>query len=182
MSHFIHIPKAAGSTLSKLMSTTPGHTLKFMGHVHATELVSVFAFVRNPYDRLVSTYFYLMGDRENFLDKAYHHIVKRYPSFKEFVLSIEPDGLMEVILHLQPMWQWLVNHNGDVIVPVILKIEEPEKIDEYLLKFGLPGWTEAQRENTSDHGDYTSYLDPDIIAVVNRIYEKDFSFFNYETL
>lgn len=182
--HFLHIPKTAGSSLYKLVEENPSCNIKYENHfTTANELVRVFAFVRNPYERVVSMYFYLIHEDRAVvpLDAAYRYILLRYASFKEFVMNMEKDGLLDIIVHLKPMWLWVVNEKGAVI-PKIFKIEEPDMIDAFLSENGLSGWTDSTRLNTSEHDPHETYLDEDIIAEINRIYAKDFELFNYEML
>ena len=112
---------------------------------------------------------------------AYKHILLKYSSFKDFVLNMEKDGLLEFIIHLKPMWTWVVNEDG-IVIPKIFKLEEPEKINVFLVENGLSGWLEASRLNTSEHEPYETYLDVEVIAEINRIYKKDFELFNYTML
>jgi hypothetical protein len=182
--HFVHIPKTAGSGIYKLVEENPDCNIKYENHfTTANELVRIFAFVRNPYERAVSMYFYLIHeDRLSVpLDAAYRHILLRYASFKEFVLNMEKDGLLDVIVHLKPMWLWVTNENG-AIVPKIFKIEETDKIDAFLVENGLTGGADSPKLNVSEHNFYETYLDGDIIAEINKLYAKDFELFNYEML
>jgi hypothetical protein len=128
-------------------------------------------------------YFYLLHeDRlKTPLDAAYRHILLKYSSFKEFVLNMDRDGLLNIIVHFKPMWPWVVNEN-DAIIPKIFKIEEPEKIDAFLSENGISGWIGSPRHNTSTHEPYATYLDSEIITEINRIYGKDFELFNYQKL
>lgn len=182
--HFIHIPKTSGSSLYDLIQKNPFCNIEYESHfVTSNELIKLFAFVRNPYDRVVSMYFYLIHeDRMGTpLDAAYRHIILRYASFREFVLSIDKDNLLDFIVHLKPMWLWVLNENG-VIIPKIFKVEEPEKIDAFLAENGISNWINSPRLRKSEHEPYETYLDAEVIAEINRLYAKDFELFNYEML
>ena len=93
---------------------------------------------------------------------------------------MDKDGL-DFIIHLKPMWTWVVNENGFVI-PKVFKIEEPEKIDAFLSENGLTGWIDFPHMNMSEHEPFETYLDEEIIKEINRLYKKDFELFNYEML
>lgn len=178
---FIHIPKTAGVNLDKLIYYNPSCNLKYLQHVKVEDITRLFSFVRNPYDRIVSAYFYLKSNTANETMVAYKHIISKYPSFKDFVLNMEKDGLLEFIIHLKPMWTWVVNEEG-IVVPKIFKLEEPEQINEFLINNGLDGWLESPKTNSSQHEPYENYLDLEIIQEINRIYQKDFELFNYKML
>ncbi len=181
---FVHIPKTAGSSLYKLVEENPDCNVEYQSHfVTANDLVRTFAFVRNPYDRVVSMYFYLIHeDRANVpLDSTYRHILLKYASFKEFVLSMEKDSLLDTIVHLKPMWLWATNESGAIIAK-IFKVEDPEKIENFLSENGISGWMDSPKSNTSEHNPYQTYLDEEIIAEINKLYAKDFELFNYTKL
>ena len=178
---FIHIPKTSGVTLDKLIQANPSCNLSYLQHLRVVDTVKLFTFVRNPYDRIVSAYFYLKSNKANEMQVAYNHIVSRYDSFKDFILNMDKDGLLEFITHIKPQWTWVINENG-AIVPKVFKIEEPEKIDAFLAENGISGWQEQPKENTSEHEPYETYLDEEVIAEINRVYAKDFKLFNYHKL
>lgn len=163
------------------MEQHPNSTIRYIGHEKALSIYP-FAFVRNPYDRLVSTYFYLTSkERTEPVDIAYGFILKRYRGFKKFVLSIEKHKLTEVVLHLRPMAHWVCDEEGTLLAH-ILKVEDSEEIDRFLSAHGIPGWSDCEVKNSSTHGDYQSYLDETIIAEINKIYAIDFDTFNYQRL
>jgi len=180
MIRFIHIPKAGGTSLRNLIQGD--RRIEYLAHCRITD-IKYFAFVRNPYDRMVSTYFYLIDDsRTEPVDIAYRYIIRKYLNFREFILNIGKDNLIDVILHLKPMHYWVCDGNGTLMIDNIFKIEETERINEYLCSLGIAGWDMVTLANTSVHQIYTEYLDQDIIKEINRIYEKDFLLFNYTML
>lgn len=178
---FVHIPKTSGVSLDRLIQAHPSCNLEYLQHVRVIDMVKYFTFVRNPYDRIVSAYFYLKSNKDNETQVAYSHIVSRYKSFRDFVLKMDRDGLLDFMLHLKPQWTWVVDENGTVI-PKVFKIEEPELIDAFLAENGASGWLEFPKENTSEHEPYETYLDEDVIAEINRLYARDFELFNYDKL
>ena len=175
---FIHIPKTSGVSLHRLIQANPSSNLSYLQHVSVLDTLRFFTFVRNPYARIVSAYFYLKSNKDNETQVAISYIISRYGSFKDFVLNMDKDGLLEFIIHLRPMWTWVVNENG-VVIPKVFKIEEPENIDAFLAENGISGWIGSPITNTSEHEPYESYLDSEIIDEINRVYEKDFELFNY---
>lgn len=178
---FIHIPKTSGVSLHRLIQANPSCNLSYLQHVRVLDTVKLFTFVRNPYDRIVSAYFYLKTNKDNDTMIAYRYIVSRYKSFKDFVLNMDKDGLLDFMIHLKPQWTWVVDENGNVI-PKAFKVEEPEKIDAFLADNGVTGWQDFPKENTSEHEPYETYLDREAIAEINRLYAKDFELFNYDKL
>lgn len=182
MYNFIHIPKVAGSAFYKLIE---GHSdkISYSGHTRAIVSLGSLAFVRNPYDRLVSAYFYLMTSRA--LEKnlpLYKKIITTYKDFKDFVLNIENDNLMEKILHLKPMRHWICDDNNKIIVEKIFKIEDIDSINTFMAEVGIEKKMSDIKRNTSKHKNYKKYMDAEVIDEINKLYSLDFELFNYKKL
>lgn len=182
---FIHIPKVAGSSLLEIIKKDC--PIKYVGHQRASDIsfrnVSSLAFVRNPYDRLVSAYFYLINSEK--LASAlplYKKIVTVYSGFKDFILNIDKDNLIEKILHLKPMHYWLCDDNKNILVKNIFKIENIMEIDKFLEGAGIHEKLSEIHTNTSQHKYYTEYLTKEITDEINRLYKLDFELFNYPML
>lgn len=177
MYNFIHIPKVAGSSLYALIGG--GRPVNYCGHTRVVDL-PFFCFVRNPYDRLVDAYFYLVKGGGNVEpDTTYYQMLQKYTDFSDFVFNIEKDGLLNEILHIKPMSYYICDDNGNVLVKNIFKIEEPEKIDDFLNGIGIGKLSEV-RVNIAERNDYLEYLTKENAQEINRLYKKDFELFGYE--
>ena len=177
---FIHIPKVAGTSLMAILSDIP--YIRYAGHNRALDFDRPkFCFVRNPYDRLVSAYFYLLDDHAIAEpDISYKQLLLKYRDFKDFVMNIERDRLDKAIVHVKPMSYYICDDEGNIVVDNIFKIEEPEKIDIFLENIGVLNKLSETFERTSKHAPYKEYLDDEIKAEIERIYALDFELFNYE--
>lgn len=181
MYNFIHVPKSAGSSFFNIILK---HTdkLLYSGHTRLIDIQS-FAFIKHPYDRLLSAYFYLInGGGQNELDISYQELLKPYTDFKNFVLNIAKDNLIEKIIHLRPMSYWLCNEEGRVIVNRIFKIENIADIDKFLIELGIEDKLSNIFINVTYHDHYTEYLDAEVIAEINNLYAMDFELFGYKRL
>ena len=178
---FLHIPKVAGSSFYKL--TFGNDYVNYWGHKSSVGIPSPsFCFVRNPYDRLVAAYFYLIDDHAEFEpDISYKEMLLKYKDFKDFVMNIETDRLNKYIIHVKPMSYYICDDDGNILIDKIFKIEKIKEIDDYLQDNGIPKLSETIL-NTSEHKKYTEYLDDEVIAEINRLYKQDFELFNYEML
>jgi len=178
MYNFIHVPKVAGDSFSELIEGRRG-LIAYAGHVRATEIKTV-AFVRNLYDRLVSAYYYLIrGGGQNQMDLSFCEILRKYTDFRDFVLNIHTDKLIDRILHIKPMYYFLCDDENNVIVNDIFKIEDVGAIDDFLAKLGIDKKLSKTINNTSQHLHYSLHLDGDIVREINRVYDIDFALFNY---
>ena len=181
MYNFIHVPKVAGDAFSDIIEGRRGQ-IAYAGHIQATSIQTV-AFVRNPYDRLVSAYYYLIkSGGQNQLDLSFRDILSAYVSFRDFVLHINEDDLHNRILHIKPMYWFVCDQNNNVIVNRIFKIENVEEIDAFLWELGIDKKLSDYVKNTSSHMHYSLYLDGDIVREINNIYDLDFKLFNYEKI
>lgn len=177
--NFIHIPKVAGSSLFKLIGGY--HSIAYCGHIRAVD-VQFFCFTRNPYDRLVDAYVYLIGGGGNVQpDLSYQQQLFKYKDFSDFVFHIESDNLLYEIIHIRSMSYYACDDNGKVIIQNIFKIEEPDKIDEFLLALGFDKLSDI-KVNVTQREHYIKYLTHENIAKINRIYKRDFELFGYEML
>jgi hypothetical protein len=156
------------------------NTINYCGHIRIVD--PTITITRHPYDRLISAYFYLIkGGGGNELDLSFMEKLQKYTSFKDFVMNIEKDGLINEILHICPMTYFLCDEEGKVLVTHIFKIEEIDKIDNFLEENGLEKLSEIHT-NISIHSHYTEYLDREVIDEINKLYKDDFELFNYKTL
>lgn len=184
----------------------PQHGATLLGHIHYKSLIDSgymsqeyfdnsfkFAFVRNPYDRLVSLY-------------KYHSINKRLKlSFDDFVEilyqefqndTVPPVGLYNIksfnrsspLYHLQiygnqyqPMVSWLPDHS--VMICYLETFEQD--IDKLLYIMGYEGKRDpVPKKNKSANEDnfMTFYTNPKTIHLVNQMYMIDFETFGYDLI
>lgn len=181
MKNFIHIPKTGGLSIAKIVDFN--NSIFYCGHNRAVDIKS-FAIVRNPYDRLVSAYFYLIDEKRiaNEQDKLSRELLLRYKSFKDFVMHIQPDSLVQKIIHLYPMWFFVCDKHMNIVVDDILKFEDREGIENFLSINGATLQYSDVKENASVHNPYEYYLDTEVIREINEIYYYDFLLFDYERL
>ena len=178
MYNFIHIPKVAGSSLYHLIGG--GTPVGYCGHVRAVD-VPFFCFVRNPYDRLVGAYFYLIeGGGNTEQDLSYQVILSKYKDFSDFVMNIEKDGLLDKIIHLKPMHWFVTDDSGKVVVKNIFKIENVEEIDSFLLSIGVDKKLSETHVNIANRDHYMVYINNEVNNEINKLYERDFELFDYE--
>ena len=112
---FVHIPKAAGVSVSKSLFGNLGGGHVMIGAYRIifpkTEFDSYFkfSFVRNPWDRLLSAYLFLKQGGLNADDRRWwsDHDMSRYRTFDEFVSNWLSRENADRSLHFLPQYRYL---------------------------------------------------------------------------
>jgi len=188
---FIHIPKTAGSSIEHLLRDEGKYELDFIGvrngrsthHYMGIELKMIlkelypkyykFSFVRNPYDRIISEYFWCrikdVGYKFNKTFDEFLDYVEDVIKNKKFFKPIEND-------HFIPQYSFLF-FNNKLLVNNIFKYEDIETIVP-LIKKKLKINTVLQHLNKSNKNEIT--LTDQQKERIYNLYKNDFQTFNYE--
>lgn len=189
---FVHIPKNAGMSIKAKLkdahswvipTPTDGVDPKldlFWNHHGVKDLADqypqyfTFAFTRNPWDRFVSTFFYLKAGGMKKWDGP---DVQKYignKSFREFTLNC--DEAIENQTHFKRQHWWL---NGPV--DFIGRVENlQEDFDVVCDKIKIPR-QKLPHANKSKHKHYTEYYDDETWGIVADKYKTDIERFGYES-
>ena len=128
-----------------------------------------FGFVRNPFDRYVSTCFFLNRNNPEFGKNAI--------SWMKKALSIE--RFAQRIL-VTPQAVQLTDEQGRIALDFVGRYEElQQSFDTIFEHLKLPS-TRLPVKNTSQHATYTKYYDDELKEIVGRYYEQDLKLFDYE--
>jgi len=185
---FVHVPKTGGVSLlgccRECGVRVLDHNLRTPYHIslatfkqHNPQYYS-FAFVRNPWDRVVSSFFYLKsgGDRDDDQRDADKYLP--YDSFREFVLGAFAAEDIFNQIHFRPQYQWISNEQG-IAVDVIGRFESLEQdFQQIFHNLRLPVYR-LHHSNRSKHDVFTSYYDEETWAVIGKAYQTDIELFNY---
>lgn len=201
---FVHIPKTGGTSIDMAMGiSTEGEanskpnevvmsgvyderSLRSLQHLHAHEIRDrigrerfadsfVFAFVRNPWDRMVSEYRW--------------RVMNRYPtcrteSFAEFLRAIASGKRPAPSDHFDSQVDMISDPiTGERLVEVVGRFERIQQDWEELI---YPNITcEADRvlkvtQSSERERDYRLYYDQETVEIVRRMYAKDVEAFDYQ--
>jgi hypothetical protein len=188
---FIHIPKTAGSSIEHLLRDEGKYELDFIGvrngrsshHYMGIELKLIlkelyptyykFSFVRNPYDRLISEYFWCrinnVGHKFNKTFDEFLDYVEDVIKNKKFFKPIDND-------HFIPQYSFLF-FNNKLLVNNIFKYEDIETVAP-LIKKRLKIKTSLQHLNKSVKNEIT--LTQEQKDRIYNLYKIDFETFNYD--
>lgn len=150
------------------------------GHITLAELRSVvgeemfasyfkFAFVRNPFDRFVSYCAFATSKHGSF--------------------ARDPRGTMRYFLFTAPPMQHMVfrpqhsfvtDADGQLLTDQLGRVEDMQaSYDSICARIGIPS-SPLGHANGSQHADYRSYYDEQLIEGVRRIYGRDLELFGYD--
>jgi hypothetical protein len=182
---FIHIPKTAGTSLVKSIYgdvSAEGHrNIEFYKNIFSNDFPHFFkfCFVRNPYDRLHSSYKFLQKGGMNKHDaKAFDIHLKKYADFEDFVLNGLTKELLKEIIHFIPQTHFICNDKGLVLVDFIGKFENLKqdigKLEKELnLEIILPHLNSNKKEH------YLSVYTDEMLEKVKEFYVDDFKILVY---
>jgi len=179
---FIHIPKTAGTSLvNAIYNINPeGHkSVLFLKEIFKNNFSSFFkfCFVRNPYERLYSSYMFLKKGGVNIHDvNAYNKYLCSYKDFEDFVLNGLSEELTREIIHFTPQTYFICDNSGSIMVDFIGRFESLEKdvtkLAEMLdIEINLPHLNVNEK-------DYYVYTD-EMKIKVKDVYKKDFDLLAY---
>ena len=170
---FIHIPKNAGTSIETLFAND---SFRIQPNKHA-DIYEIkrkfknsynshkkFTIIRNPYDKMVSWYFYLkknLGENYNIID------------FKEWIK--DPSKFWHIndpISYLKPQYKWI----DDTV-----KIIKFENINKEINKFFKED-IKLPITNKSNHKHYSNYYDKKSSNIIYDRYKIDFEKYNYKKL
>ncbi len=191
---FVHIQKTGGNAVRVALGVELNDPHK---HFFARELRQdygeaawarcfKFAFVRNPWDRLVSWWSMIDAGRDTSgaappPNEFFGYVMQHARSFEEFIWRctseiIDTDGRKYIFRN---QIDYLVDDNGAIIVDFVGRFERlQEGFDEVTARLGLPG-VELPRINVSRHSPYADYYTPAMAEEVGRRYARDIERFGY---
>ena len=214
---FVHVPKTAGVTILKSLEQSieksqevaddfeaPSRRWKIIGgqdsyhhkasyqgafkvYPHGTEHEFLFSFVRNPWDRFVSTYYYLLQTEKIESFESFENFVRYFVMRDSQLLSPErpidcygirntnADLPNDVLFNFHPQTYWV-----DTEVDFIGHFENLQNDFNSLCdKLELPHQT-LGHENKSNHKPYWEYYNDETEAIIGEKYAEDIEKFGYK--
>jgi chondroitin 4-sulfotransferase 11 len=180
---FIHIPRTGGTTIESLLpdGLYEGHNT-LQGYKHKVgsggyEHYYKFAFVRNPWDKMLSEYFWFRNVKYAYPDEEVKQFFRKSAScFSEFVSLFfkttvgDPTHRMCQLDFLNPVCEL------DYIGRFERYAEDFMKISTYI---GID-IDVCPHENNISHRPYWEYYNDETRKIVAEKYAKDIEYFGYE--
>lgn len=192
--NYIRIPKAASTSMSKVMleKKYPSLNQKDITEAQINFLTDVnlqsealnaavyFTIVRNPFARLVSVYRDMFENPEHYIYRDYlFGILPQQISFSDFVERINriPDRLKDQ--HIRPQHSFLKYYKQRNLGVKVFKLEESEPLNQFLNQYDL---ILPHINRSLEPYDYRSYYNASTLDTVREIYRVDITEFNYKMI
>lgn len=183
---FIHVPKSAGLAVSRALygNLAGGHkTLNgYMNIFAPAELLYYFkfAFVRNPYDRLVSAYEFLRRGGITRNDKEFFEKeLSQFSSFRNFVQGWLTDRSVWKGIHFKPQYHFVCDPANKLHLDFLGRFENLEADFQYVAsRLGVSA--ALPRTNSSSRDSYEKYYDNETREIVSLVYRRDLEVLGYD--
>jgi hypothetical protein len=174
---YIHIPKNSGKYVRNTILKNKGNKVlkNYWGMKNNLDIAHIpymlkntyiksniinniiyYSYVRNPYDRIISAYFYKYSKKSI---NDFQQFVKTQLPYLLFDTSFNKD-----IIHFYPQYMFVCDSDLNVSQNVNIKKIEMQSIFK------------------PKKYDLSIYFDNEMYNMINTIYKKDFEYFNYEMI
>jgi len=183
---FIHIPKSGGTSVikySKLDLATVSHAEYAKGKYRTLDEVKqhlknegleyseVFAFIRNPLDRFLSAYYYLLNSGTTAKDHAdYKKYIQPYSDIQDFIAK-GLDHAAAKQVHFKPQSYWI---SGEVTLYLFESLNDV--INDMRKQAGL-SYNKLSKSNKSKRPSKPVPLSRKALDKIREVYKKDYQLY-----
>ncbi|WP_413284607.1 sulfotransferase family 2 domain-containing protein [Vibrio sp. MA40-2] len=181
---FIHIPKTAGTSILDALSIDFRQHYDYRvykaANPKAFNKAFKFCFVRNPYQRVISTYNYLKQTDGEEVDIYLKNLIEQEcPTFESFVNYFINHNKVSLHPLFRPQYSFIYDIDGSCKVDFIGRFENIaddfkticQKIN---VEFNLPNKNRSKNKLT------ISPLNQELADIIYSCYQQDFILFNYD--
>ena len=140
-----------------------------------------FAFIRNPYDRAISSYEF------NNQYIGYNSNINNNNTFFDFYNSNNTNSNINIFCHsFLSQYDNIKNTYNDIQIDYLAKFEDINSELIFILKnIGVPDYTKHvkfcnERVNSTTKKNIIEYYDNESLTTINDIFKNDFEFLDYE--
>jgi Sulfotransferase family len=189
---FVHIQKTGGSTVHRLLqervpdirTIAPRHEIAIRGMPKLDEWDEYFkfAFVRNPWDRLVSWYSMVTNFRKEG-NELWRYVHDNSSNFREFIYNCTDEVEIKKAVYYSFAYNqldYVTDEYGNLLVDFIGRLENfDEDVHEVFDRIGVELET-VPHKNRSRHQHYSAFYAPDTEMIVRERFKRDIEYFGYE--
>jgi hypothetical protein len=191
---FVHIQKTAGSSVrlafGENLDTPEKHFFASeLRGLYGTEVWNTyfkFAFVRNPWDRLVSWWSNIETNREAYvkglpLNRFQSFVLSRASTFEEFLLNcdqeiVDDDGRKWIYRN---QFDYLSDADDQLLVDFVGRFEQLKTHFMLASRKAVGRELDLPRANASTHRHYSEYYTADMAQYVGSRFRRDIEAFGY---
>ena len=165
------------------MHASANDLMLYMGREKYDQYLS-FASVRNPYERLISVYFWGAGRGRDFVDKK-HFLTDIHPPYNPHDRSTGwryNARLDDYFPHsCTPMEYFLLDEKGEMLVDFLFKIDTmATSLTAVCQTVNIPLTLSTRKYNASQHDHYSLYYDDEMREHIAHTYKWEIDFFGFE--
>ena len=183
---FIHIPRTGGTSFTSLFNSYGirehySYRIYMLSNLKKFNTYFKFCFVRNPYDRCVSTYLYLKAGGNRKGDLYFKELIeKKYYTFDKFILDYLDLHLIHEHNLFKPQFRYIYNFQKECMVDFIGRYESINKDFLYISK-KINNRKDLPHINRSNKLKIQTnyYDDSNVKRKVFDLYKKDFELLVY---
>jgi len=182
---FVHIPKCAGVSINRILfgNLAGGHTTieEYLNIFEPKYIIDYFKFtiVRNPWDRLVSSYFFLKQGGFNEYDRTwFEEELSVFSDFNEFVKKWVNKSNIWKWHHFRPQYHYIIDKSGKIELDFIGFLENIDEDFAYITNhMGIS--CRLPELNRSEHDTYMRYYSNETRDIVAEVYAEDIKLLGY---
>lgn len=183
---FIHIPKTAGTSILHALGYNGGrHHCSFlyykMSDYGKFNKYFKFSVVRNPFDRLVSSYIYLKNGGNKKEDLFFVDLFRDKDfDFRSFVLDFIDTDIIHEVKVLTPQYLYIYDFKMEINIDYLARFESINSDFKNICNaIGLKS-KKLDIINRSRSDNFKKYYnDIDVVKKVAALYKRDFTLFDY---
>lgn len=193
---FIEIPKTGSTSVLRVIGcgysrnrirvlrNVFGPVGKTKRHLTATELRTlpnfkkrnVLAFIRNPYARIVSEYFFRNSRKAAFKNMTFEEFVR---GVGEHIFEHPYPRLIDSKRHLIPQVSFIKGPKGKVLVDFVGRQERLQSdLNGFCKEIGMKT-VKLKRRNVTSHNHYSEYFTDETKKIVETVYGEDIEYGKY---
>jgi hypothetical protein len=178
---FIHIIKTGGESVEKSFRGRKIHKFakNYKKKINGKDWDNYFkfAFVRNPWDKMVSQYFYIQKNTNGLYEQSFEEFITAFKDCSENEY-IERKGIKVKFNPIQ--LPWISDDDGNIMMDFIGRFENLQEVfNTVCYKIKIPH-RKLPHENETNHEHYSEYYNDETKGIVAKKFEKDIEHFGYK--
>jgi chondroitin 4-sulfotransferase 11 len=180
---FIHIPKTAGTSVTSALFGAGSRHVRWDAYFHANQRkfsrYFKFAFVRNPWDRVLSAYTFLKRGGMDPADAVWadRHL-QQFDTFEQFVLEWLSEERIWSWVHFVPQYHWIYDTSLQCKMDFVGRMENIDA-DFRVVASRLGCNANLKEKNRSRFDNYRTHYTDEMRLRVTELYARDIQLFGY---